>query len=544
MGSSPIGPAKLKGSTIDVGPFFVSKSTGVRCYLYYKNRWLLAFISGSLLFLSFPKYGAGNVAWIALVPLLLALQKESIKSALITGGCAGLVFNVGIIYWIALVVVNYGYLPWAIGLVAMLFLAAYLSIYVALFAGGIAYLRDKGMNQIIAAPLLWTCLEYLKTHLLTGFPWENLAYSQYLNPHIIQISDITGTYGITFVIVFINSVICNLLNYLLPGSDGKVWQRSAREVMCALLLIIAILIYGDLRISAVQAKVKTSPSLDIALIQGNIDQSIKWNPQNQQETLTTYKSLSSLKAFSSSGLIVWPETAMPFYFQDMDDRSRLVFQVAKETGNWLLFGSPSYIKELNSVSYLNSAFLISPAGRISGRYDKVHLVPYGEYVPLRSLFPFIGKLAVGVGDFRAGAGYHPLTMNNHQIGVLICYEAIFPEASRIYKNMGAELLVNITNDAWFGFSSAPYQHLSMTVFRAVENRLYVVRAANTGISAIVDPAGSIIDQTALFVGTSLLGKVRFIDTGTFYMAYGDAFVYLCLIALAVILLYFRKGKKQ
>jgi apolipoprotein N-acyltransferase len=167
-------------------------ATLVRCNLYYKNKWLLAFISGSLLFLSFPKYGVGNVAWIALVPLLLTLQKESVKSALITGFFAGLVFNIGLIYWIALVVVNYGYLPWAIGLAAMLFLAAYLSIYVALFAGGIIYLREKGINQVIAAPLLWTCLEYLKSHLMTGFPWENLGYSQYLNPHVIQIADIAG----------------------------------------------------------------------------------------------------------------------------------------------------------------------------------------------------------------------------------------------------------------------------------------------------------------------------------------------------------------
>jgi apolipoprotein N-acyltransferase len=150
---------------------------------------------------------------------------------------------------------------------------------------------------------------------------------------------------------------------------------------------------------------------------------------------------------------------------------------------------------------------------------------------------------VGVGDFRAGEGYHPLAMNNRQLGVLICYEAIFPEASRIYKSKGAELLVNITNDAWFGFSSAPYQHLSMTAFRAVENRLYVVRAANTGISAIVDPAGKIVARTALFVATSLSGQVRFIDIRTFYMAYGDAFVYLCLISLAVILLNFRRGRR-
>jgi len=477
------------------------------------------------------------------VPLLLALQQGSVKSALIKGFFAGLIFNVGLIYWVALVVVNYGYLPMAIGLVAMLFLAAYLSIYVALFAGTLSYLREKGINQTIAAPLIWTCLEYLKSHLLTGFPWENLAYSQYLNPHLIQIADITGIYGITFMIVFINTVICNLLNYFMYGYDAKRWQRPLLEIACAFLLIMILQVYGELRIREVQAMCKTSPAVDVTLVQGNIDQSVKWNAQNQQETMRKYKLLSDLGPSLRSGLIVWPETAVPFYFQDVDDRSREVYQVAKNTSNWLLFGSPSYIKEERRISYLNSAFLLSPEGQIVGRYDKVHLVPYGEYVPWRNLFPFIGKLAVGVGDFRGGDDYQPLVMNNHRLGVLICYEAIFPEASRLYKKMGAELLVNITNDAWFGFSSAPYQHLSMTVFRAVENRLYLLRAANTGISAIIDPTGKIVHHTPLFIGTALSGRVRFIDSATCYMAYGDVFVYMCFIALAVILLNFRKGRE-
>jgi len=171
-----------------------------------------------------------------------------------------------------------------------------------------------------------------------------------------------------------------------------------------------------------------------------------------------------------------------------------------------------------------------------GRYDKVHLVPYGEYVPMRRFFPFIGKLVAGVGDFGTGKGYYPLLMDDRKVGVLICYEAIFPESSLAYKRMGAGMLVNITNDAWFGRSSAPYQHLSMTAFRAVENRLYVLRAANTGISAIIDPTGKILSHTDLFIRTALKGKAKFIDKGTYYMAYGDAFVYLCLISLLLILL--------
>ena len=210
--------------------------------------------------------------------------------------------------------------------------------------------------------------------------------------------------------------------------------------------------------------------------------------------------------------------------------------MAKEAGQWILFGSPGYTKEQGRTSFFNSAFLLSPDGIVAGRYDKVHLVPYGEYVPFRNLIPLVGKLVEGIGDFHQGKGYYPLTMNNNKIGVVICYEAIFPESTRILKKMGAQLIVNITNDAWFGFSSAPYQHLSMTVFRAVENRLYLVRAANTGISAIVDPTGKILEQTGLFVKSALKGKVRFIDNGTCYVAYGDMFAYLCFVALLLVLI--------
>jgi apolipoprotein N-acyltransferase len=201
------------------------------------------------------------------------------------------------------------------------------------------------------------------------------------------------------------------------------------------------------------------------------------------------------------------------------------------------------MREHGDLSFLNSAFLLAPKGEIAGRYDKVHLVPYGEYVPLRKLFPFISKLTAGIGDFRTGEGYKPLSLDNHKVGVLICYEGIFPVGSRTYRQQGADLFVNITNDAWFGRSSAPYQHLSMTVFRAIENRLYLLRAANTGITAIIDPMGKIVSHTDIFTAAVLKGRVRFIDNRTFYMAYGDAFAYLCLAFLALVTLTSLKRRK-
>jgi apolipoprotein N-acyltransferase len=491
----------------------------------------LSVASGILLFLSFPKHGTGIMVWVALVPLFFALREtDHIRDGLIVGFLAGLTFNIGIMYWITFVVVHYGHLPYSMGIFLMLVVAAYLSIYIALFAAGVVYLSGKGVSRIIAAPTLWTCLEYGKSHLLTGFPWENLAYSQFLNRHLIQAVDITGTYGITFIIILVNVVIYDVLSKRFRGRQVK------GEVALCCIVMLGIYYYGHIRTGQMDEVSRAAETMDIAVVQGNIDQSVKWNPDFQNDTISVYKNLSLGKRSSAPGLTVWPETAAPFFFQDTNKMHSEIVDIARTSEDWLLFGSPSYQRDCNDgdagcVSFLNSAFLLSPQGKIIGRYDKVHLVPYGEYVPLRKMFPFINKLVVGVGDFRSGEGYNPLTMNDHKLGVLICYEGIFPEASRAYKKMGADLLVNITNDAWFGKTSAPYQHLSMTVFRAVENRLYIVRSANTGISAIIDPTGRIVAQTELFQRTALRDAIKFINNKTFYSVYGDVFVLICMITL-------------
>ena len=469
------------------------------------------------------------MAWIALTPLFFSLRDTDAKKAVIIGFIAGLICNIGLLYWITFVVVHYGYLPYYIGIFVMLLLAAYLSMYMALFACGVVYFEGKGIPGIIHAPVLWTCLEYAKSHLFTGFPWENLAYSQYLNISIIQMADVTGTYGISFIIVFVNVTIYDALNKKLKR------KRIIGEAVLAFILILVISLYGYIRINQIGSSGKLAEYIDVSLIQGNIDQNIKWNPKVQHETINIYRHLSLEKRSTRSGLTVWPETAAPFFFQDINSMHNEIVNIAKASGDWFIFGSPSYVKECDDdeecISYLNSAFLVSPQGIVTGRYDKVHLVPYGEYVPLQKWFPFISKLVVGVGDFRSGKGYYPLVTNNHKFGVLICYEGIFPEASRMYKQGGADLLVNITNDAWFGETSAPFQHLSMTVFRAVENRLFLVRSANTGISAIIDPTGRIIAQTELFTNTALRDTVKLINIKTVYSTYGDSFVLICMISL-------------
>lgn len=490
----------------------------------------LSVTSGVLFFLSFPKHGIGLIAWISLVPLLFALKDAGVKEGFTLGLLTGIVANIGLMYWITFVVVHYGYLPYYLGVILMLLLASYLSLYFALFAAGLVYFSRKGIPRIISAPVLWTCLEYGKSHFLTGFPWENLAHSQYLYRSLIQVVDLTGTFGISFLIVMVNVIIFDALADTLKGR--LIWGKIG--LGCCLILIACG--YGYVKTQQIEEALTAAETFDVAIAQGNIDQNIKWNPRFQNETISAYKSLSLQKKSSRSGLTVWPETAAPFFFQDENNRMHGEIKgIAQASGEWLLFGSPSYVKECDGnedcITFLNSAFLLSPQGRIEGQYNKVHLVPYGEFVPLRKLFPFISKLVVGVGDFRPGKGYYPLRMNNHKVGVLICYEGIFPDASRTYKTMGADVLVNITNDAWFGNTSAPYQHLSMTVFRAIETRLYVIRSANTGISALIDPTGRIVAKTELFTRTALRDTIKFIHYETIYATYGDIFIVICMLSL-------------
>jgi len=485
------------------------------------NNIFLAFLSGFLFFLSFPKYGFGFFAWIAFIPLFFALKNAvTISQGLRLGFITGLIGYIGQIYWIAFVIVNYGYLPIYIGISLMLLLACYLSIYISLFAGSIVYFRDK-IPLYLTAPVLWVSLEYGKSFILTGFPWENLGYSQYLNTYFIQFADVFGVFGLSFLIIFISAIIFEFIN-----------KKSGRDyiaVIVAFFIMAGVYIYGVWRVDQVNKEMRNSQEIEVSLIQGNIDQSVKWDKNFKRETLNIYENLSLKNSPGNGSLIVWPETAVPFKFQNINILHDQIVNLSAKTKSWLLFGSVSSSPKMDGQDIFNSAYLLSPSGEVRGRYDKVHLVPYGEYVPLRNLMPFVEGFTEGIGDFSKGAGFYPLSMDNKKIGILICYEAILPFAARAYKNNSAELLVNITNDAWFGSTSAPFQHFSMAVFRAVETRLYLVRSANTGISGIIDPTGRIIAKTNIFQEDALKGNVRFVKIPTLYDKYGDILVLICFI---------------
>ncbi len=505
-----------------------------------KRDYLLALLSGALLAAAFPMPELSFLSWFAFVPLLLAAGRKSPGKALRLGFVAGIVAYGGILYWINIVVTTYGKLPLAVSILVFLMLAAYLAVYIGVFMYLVRKGEEKGVPAAISFPVLWVGLEYLRSFLLTGFPWASLGYSQYRFLPLLQIADITGVYGLSFLIALANVAVYLVIKSLVKKEAGI---HPGKAVIFFIILFGLTLAYGFNRLD----RPDTGTPLKVALIQGNIDQSVKWDPAYQEATVAIYERLTRLAGASGVDLVVWPESAVPFYFQNEERYASRIKKLAESLKAYLVVGSPAYDNEAGTVKFRNSAYLISPRGEVAGRSDKIHLVPFGEYVPLAKFLPFVHKLVVGVGDFSPGEKESPLSVEKGKIGILICFEGIFPELSRQYVRAGSRLLVNITNDAWYGRSSAPYQHLSMTVFRAVENRVPLVRAANTGITAIIDSKGRIRSSTPLFQEAFLNGEVRFGTDDTFYSLYGDVFAEICLAVsaiLAVIVIFRKKQTKR
>ena len=474
--------------------------------------YAVAFFSGILLALSFPRPGMAALAWFALIPLLLVMERRPFKS----GVAAGIGFFGLVLYWLNIVMTTYGQLHPVFSVVAYLLLVLYLALFFGAATWAACRLKEmRGLPVTLTLPVLWVGLEFLRTFLLTGFPWALLGYSQGDHLLLIQSADLLGVYGLSFLIVFVNAALVALVRSASQGTRS--FPRIALPV--AIALFAANLGYGHYRLG--QEPDVRGKALRVSLVQGNIDQSIKWDPAFQSSTIEQYRDLSLQAAESGVDLLIWPESATPFYFQDPGPLSEVVAGVPRSTGAHLLLGSPAYEMVDRRPSYLNSAFLLGADGAILGRSDKVHLVPFGEYVPFGRYLPFIDKLVVGVGDFSPGT-VNPLSMNGDMAGVLVCFEGIFPGLAREYVRKGSDLLVNITNDAWFGRSSAPYQHLGMTRFRAVENRVWVARSANTGVSAFIAPSGRITAQSPLFETLTLEGEVGLGAHRTFYTRFGDA----------------------
>ncbi len=487
---------------------------------------LLAVVSGILVALSFPASGLSFLAWTALIPLLIALEGASVRTAFRLGFTCGLCAYAGILYWINIVITDYGHLPWAVSIPLYLILAAWLGLFYG-FSTMLARAGEQiGIKTAFSLPVAWVASDLLRSFLMTGAPWAMLGHSQYKILPLIQIADICGVFGVTLLIVLANVVLYRAVRAV----SGSGVPYPVKSAVILLLLFIATLYYGFSRLNSGIAS--TEKPLRVALIQGNIPQDVKWSPAFQDKTLEIYERLTREAAKGGVDLVVWPESAVPFFFQDEPQQAERVRRLAREFSTSLIVGSPAHELRNGKRVFLNSAFMIAPTGETSGRSDKIHLVPFGEYVPLGRFFPFISKLVVGIGDFSPGEKAQPLDAGGTLIGTMICAEAVFPELGRVYVKNGARILANITNDAWFGRSSAPYQHLSIAAFRAVETRTPMVRAANTGVTALVDQNGHINSMSSLFTEGFRTGDVKPGSGDSLYLKIGDSAAWLCVLLTA------------
>ena len=503
---------------------------------------LLSILSGLLLTASFPPGKFSFLAWIALIPLFLSLRDKRPRSAFKLGFIAGFFHYLTLLYWVIVVLGRYGNLHMAISLLALLLLSLFLALYPGLFSALASQMVGTRFSFFFMAAL-WVSLEFLRAHLFTGFPWCLLGYTQYERLPVIQIADLAGVYAISFLIVLVNGLIFQSFFMKDPS------ERTALkwEWLLMALLVTGTILYGFQQLDRQKAEKQSGPHLKAAVIQADIDQSVKWKPSYQRKTLETYFRLSSQAALLKPTLIVWPETALPFFYQDAPAFASQMRRFADRIGATLLFGSPAYERKNRQIQYYNRAYMITSGISSVGYYDKRHLVPFGEYVPLKKYLPFLNQLVQAAGNFVNGDRQGPLKRKDLSLGVLICFEAIFPELARDLARDGAQVLVNITNDAWFGTTSAPYQHLSMAVFRSVETGLPMIRAANTGFSAFIGPSGKILSKSALFEEAVLNQSVPFSPSvsATPYTRMGDLFAgALLLISLLKLLAVFRMRRKR
>jgi apolipoprotein N-acyltransferase len=476
----------------------------------------LAALSGLLLIFSQPPVSLFFVAYAALVPLFFSLKRNQNGHNFLMGMAMGFVGYVGLLYWVVVAMYTYGGLGIPFSLLTLVLLVLYVSIYVGVFALIVPLLRDRFHVPIaLSAPPLWVLLEYVRGFLLSGFPWSFLAHSQYNFLPLIQAVSLTGTYFISFLIVAANCLVYEVL--------------SRRHFPYLYGSLVVALFAGCLLFGIVRLRQPMEATIPTSIVQGNIHQDVKFDNAYKNSIVETYRRLS-LEQGGKASLIVWPETAMPFVF--LSDQSQAkVRTVPMILSNHLLFGT---IFRDRQRKYYNAAYVIGKNGEIEGAYSKVHLVPFGEYTPLTSYFPFLERISVAAGDFFSGPSHAPMASGVGKIGMLICYEGVFPGITNETVRDGAQVLVNITNDAWFGPTSAPYQHLAFYVFRAAETDRYVLRAANTGISAIIDPRGRTVARTKIFREAVLNGSFALRSTLTPYVRYGDYFVLLSILFLCAV----------
>jgi apolipoprotein N-acyltransferase len=500
----------------------------------------LALTSGVLLALSFPKFGHPVIGWIALAPLLVALMgRISLLRAFVLGLITGVIYFAGTLYWMTGVMRAYGgFESWAGPALATVIAAvlngafvAYVALYPAIFAVLIRRLASSyGAGALAAAPFIWTATEFGRAYLFSGFPWVPLGNSQATTLPVAQLASLTGIFGVSALVAGVSAAIA-----------GVVVAKAYRSAAAMMLLVLGVAVWGNGRVRASELT-RVGRAIRVGLVQGNVDQAQKWNPASSAAILQEYLAMTRRAIDQGANLVTWPESSTPFRFRDDVAGAEQVRALAKASRVWLLLGSDEIEWRSKGASVVadrafNSAFMVLPNGATGGVYRKMHLVPWGEYVPLKKVLFFVGPLVEAIGTgFAAGEEPALLPVDGHQLSVSICYEVIYPDLVRQFVQQGSELLTTITNDAWFGRTSAPYQHFEQASMRAIEEGRYLARSANTGVSGIVDPYGRVLARSDIFQPAVLVGEVRLLESTTIYERIGDAFAYAsALLTIALLL---------
>jgi apolipoprotein N-acyltransferase len=505
------------------------------------SAWLLVVLSAILQVIIFPLPGVYVLSWIALAPLIVALLRTrpageleiagsvrlrpaSPGQGFLMGYACGILWYAGTCYWIFDTMRNFGGLNVAEALLALFLFCCYLGLYHGFFGLLFSLLADPSRDfrrPLVIAPFLWVAVELARTR-ITGFNWCLLGIAQVDNVALSRIASSTGVYGISFEIVLVNVALAAA--FLVP--------REKQGAMLAAALAAAAVLQAGRLIDAPPARADRAA----LLVQQNIPVSADWTPSYLQETLQGLTNLTETSAATSSlpkpDLIVWPESPAPFFTNDPRFRD-VMSKMARDTKTWVVTGSigtSSAAGEGGQTSPLfNSAALISPSGEWTARYDKAHLVPFGEYLPFPSLFSFAGGLTKSVGEFQHGTSRHPLDAGDERLGVFICYESIFPDEVRQFADQGAQVFVNISNDGWYGDSGAYAQHLNQTRMRAIENNRWLLSATDTGVTAAIDPWGRVVARIPRKQRTTLIAPYALTSDTTFYTRHGDWFAYACAI---------------
>ncbi|HUP38073.1 MAG TPA: apolipoprotein N-acyltransferase [Candidatus Limnocylindria bacterium] len=489
--------------------------------------------AGALGALAFPGSNWAALAWIWLVPALVSGATRPRRAALLDGWLTGTVFYVLLLRWLDYTFRHYSAIPWPLTWLPIVALAAYCGLYVGVVAGAVAWLRDRlGAGPALTlAPPLWVVGEWLRGWLMGGFPWGLLGYSQHAQLPVIQIAELGGVYAVSLLIVAVNAALAGLL------ALGP--RRAAPGAAAALVLLVAALAFGLHTVA--RASAGGAGSVEVAVIQPSIAQTIKWDPTRHAQILDIYERLTREAARARPAVVLWPETATTIFLRGDPVLLERLSRLSEEVATPILVGSLDR-REGPRGQFLNSAFLLTGQG-ITAKYDKIHLVPFGEYVPLAGLLGWVKGWAEFISEFGVGDTETVFPLAGAPFGTVICYEVIFPELFRGFVARGAGFMANITNDAWFGETSGPWQHLGMLPLRAVEHRVAIARAANTGVSAFVEPTGRIGPMLPLLERGVLHRRIPLRDRTTLYTRLGDWLVYTCagLGAAGGALAFFRRS---